>query len=435
MGSNATTATPAIPVSEIIDGLFYDTSVITELRGSYPLDVPYFTEVNIEELTQGDSDPMYLTIPIGEVGVTSGNKRYYDEAWVQELQAQTTAERPVGIMGHIKPEDRATSFPDEAVHWVGVLRQGTTLWGKGYIPPGNARDRIRRYKATGRKIATSIYANAKGIWDTALGAYRMQASTLKLNQIDIAPYDRAGIRSLAMVPILTAEMEQTEQQEPEMNKDEVIQEAVKAVVPPNRGWPGIVDQQPQSSGTQQVSELVAIRQALGVDESADLPALITEMRQAVQGTPEQTQAQALIIEMCTALGGVEPNKLIETVTEMRRTTAEAQQAAIEAHISELIDDPEKGVRIAEMRPVIRKMLKGRTFNSIADVDAAFVETVDDPELAEVFGRQIQEMMGPPQTTPVSSQGKETGKFYNIPKLPEPKRPSNTAPVSTPNATA
>lgn len=433
MGSNKATAISVMPISEIIDGAFHDTSVITELRGSYPLDITHFDGIDVEELTKGDEDAMFLTIPIARVGVTSGNKRYYDEEWVQELQKQTVSERPIGIMGHIKPEDRGSSFPEEAVHWLGVLREGDTLWGKGYIPPGIARDRIRRYKATGRKIATSIFANAKGVWDTVLGAYRMQASTLKLNQIDIAPYDRAGVRALGMVPILTAEMEETEQ-EPEMNKDEAIQEIVKTVVPPLRGWPGKTVT-PPSPDTQQISELTAIRQALGVDDKADLPKVISEMRQAAQA-PQTTYAPeaALVAEMCAALGGVEPAKLVETIQNIRQNAQTAREQAIAAHITELIDNEETGIKIVEMRPIVRRFLKGRTFNSIEEVDAAFTEVVDDPEMANLFGRQIQEMMGPPQTSPVSPQTKTGNKHYVIPELPKPRQPSTTAPSSITNAT-
>src|SRR5690606_5940640 len=112
--------------------------------------------------------------------------------------------------------------------WVGAARDGDTLWGKAYVVPGPVRERIARYKAQGKAIATSIDAFAEGVFDTAINAYRMVAETLRLNQIDIAPADRAGIPDLAAVPLLTTEMEDAPapetEQEPEMDRLQVINE-------------------------------------------------------------------------------------------------------------------------------------------------------------------------------------------------------------------
>src|SRR5690606_11477940 len=81
-------------------GSFTDVMVVTELRGAYP-NVPIAPDVDYDALIAGDPNPMFLTIPIRKANVTSGNKRYYDEAFLQELERQTLENKPIGLMGHL----------------------------------------------------------------------------------------------------------------------------------------------------------------------------------------------------------------------------------------------------------------------------------------------------------------------------------------------
>jgi hypothetical protein len=187
-------------VTELLQlGPVRDVMIISEFKGKPP-NVPFADGVDVSELTEGDDAPVFVTLPIGLVNAKSGNKRLYDDKFVKELEKQVIANKPVGLMGHLSLQARATEFPLEAVHWVGALRVGELLFGKGYVPPGEPRGRLKRYKATKTKIATSIDCIAEGVWDEKEQAYRMKADTLRLGQIDIAPADRAGIADLAAVP-------------------------------------------------------------------------------------------------------------------------------------------------------------------------------------------------------------------------------------------
>jgi hypothetical protein len=459
--------TTTAPQGEVISGLFQDVSVITELRGSFPENIDYIDGVNIEELTRGDVDPMYLTIPIGRVGSLSGNKRYYDEEWTVELERQVLHERPVGIMGHIKPEDRASSFPIEAVHWVGAARLGDTLWGKGYIPPGPDRDRIRRYKATGRKLATSIFAKADGVWDAAIGAYRMVAKSLKLQQIDIAPYDRAGVPSLAIVPILTAEMDDdggsvvpapsdlpapessveavlTTPDTPDSPSEEIIPETtgttdIEVTIAPEDEDSSVEDPEPLAEevpvlATPTEEEIQMEREEIISEmtpaDTALIPATVRDaiIAEFAPAPPEPAEV-GLFAEVRTALGGVEPAQVVEMVLELTAAREEARKTAVTMHIAELVDNDETGIRVTEMRPIVKKIINGRSPQSIEEVDTIFAEVVEDPEIVGLLGRTVQETMGPSQTTPVSSQAPTSGKFYRRPELPAPKRAGAPAPMS------
>ena len=351
-----------------------DVLVVWELRGNFP-DVPITEGVDYESLIAGDDDPVFLTLPIGKVNALSGNGRFYDEEFVVELERQTRETRPIGLMGHLKEEDRATAFPDEAIHWVGVRRVGEFLWGKGYVPSGPARDRIRRYKATGKKIATSIDALAKGVYDDTLKAYRMLADSMRLNQIDIAPADRAGIPALAAVPILTTEMNGDEPpQEKRMDKYQVIreltaedakllpepvQEAVKSTVQP----------------APEVRLVTELRQALGVDEKADITAVITEMK-----TAQETQ----------------------------------RKTAVSGRIKELVEDEETGVKIEAVRPLVTELITARNPQTVEEAEAAYKQVVEMDSVKKSLAAYVKGAMGPNQRTPLQALNGKS-KYFDIPK--------------------
>lgn len=345
-------------------GNFSDVLAITELRGSYP-NVPISADVDYTALVAGDDSPVFITLPIGKANVTSGNKRHYDEAFVQELERQTLANKPVGLMGHLSPQERATSFPPEAVHWVGAIRDGDTLWGKGYIPPGAVRDRIQRYKAQGKAIATSIDAFAEGVYDDALKAMRMVAKSLRLNQIDIAPADRAGIPDLAAVPMLTTEMEsdaaqEEEPQEPVMDKLQVINEmtADDARLLPDAVRQAVLSTVQTPPEVAQVQEL---RQALGVDENANLAQLVTEMRQQ-----QETQ----------------------------------RKSAVKQRITELVNE---GIKVESARGIVTELVNARNPQTPDEAATAYQEVAASESVTELLKAQVATTMGSPQRVPVPGQ--------------------------------
>ena len=183
-----------------------DTTIIREyavgqFRGDYP-DVQIAAGVSLDELRELDADPMFVTLPvIPEIGAISKNGLLYDEALADSLVRQINDKRPGGTFGHLKDEDRSTAFPIPDGQWVGAQREGKTVWGKAYIPPGAARDHIRRLKAIGGSIATSIYG--KGAYEKVRdGVQRLKDFTLE--SLDFAPPERAAL-GYAAAPFVTRE--------------------------------------------------------------------------------------------------------------------------------------------------------------------------------------------------------------------------------------
>lgn len=353
---------------------FQDVMVIWELRGDYPSDIPYFSDVDIAELTAGDDDPMFLTLPIGQANVTSKNGRHYDGEFLAELERQVMANKPIGIMGHLKPDDLGTEFPAEAIHWVGTKRVGEMLWGKGYVPAGAARERIRRYKATNKPLATSIFAEAAGQFDKAVNAIRMVAKSLKLNQIDIGPADRVGVPSLARLPLVTAEMQANNNREEQMDKLQVINEmtAEDARLLPKPVQEAILATVQPAPEIELVSEL---RGVLGADDKADLKVLITELK-----TERET----------------------------------AKKTAVSNRIKELIEDKEAGIKVESMRGLVTELVTARNPQTVEGAETAFKAVTEMESVKASLKAAVGNAMGPKLTTPAQPQNGQS-KYFNIPK--------------------
>lgn len=353
---------------------FQDVMVIWELRGDYP-EIAHFEGVDIAELTKGDDDPTFITLPIGKVNSKSGNNRYYDESWIKELERQAVEQRPIGIMGHIKESDVDTAFPSEAVHWVGIKRVNEMLWGKAYVTPGPDRDRIRRYKATNKPLATSIFAHAQGVWDKALGAYRMVAETMKLHQIDIGPVDRVGIPALGRVPLLTAEMQSNQP-----NEDK------------------------QMDKLQAINEMTA-------DDARLLPKPVQE---AILATVQPAPEVKLISELRGALGVDEAADVVKLVSELKAEKETAAKAAVSRRITELVEDKETGVKVDAVRPLVMELVTARNPLTVADAETAYTAVTEMESVKAALKAAVVGAMGPNLTTPMQPQNVQS-RYFNIPQ--------------------
>lgn len=355
-----------------VNGNFNDVMIVWELRGSYP-DISTFEGIDIAELTKGDDSPVFLTLPIGEVNSKSGNGRYYDDKWLAELERQVKANRPIGIMGHLREEDLGTQFPTEAIHWVGTQRVNEILWGKGYVPPGEARERVRRYKATNKNLATSIFAKAQGVWDAGVNAYRMAADSMQLHQIDIGPADRVGIPSLARVPVLTAEM-QTESEEIE--------------------------------GESPMDKLTVINE-MTAEDARLLPKTVQD---AIIATVPAAPEIGLVSELCAALG-TEPDKLTALITEMQAKQQADAKTAVDNHITQLVND---GIKIETVRGIVTELVTSRHPATIDEAATAYGAVVEMESVKQLLATAVKAEMGPNHQTPAQPANGQS-KYFAIPK--------------------
>jgi hypothetical protein len=344
-----------------LTGIFRDSLFIAEFRDDYP-EVPVYKDVDLLQLTGGEPNPVFVTLPIGKANVKSGNRKYYDEAFLQELEKQVRNNKPIGLMGHLDTNQRSFSFPAEAVHWIGSLRIKEFLFGKGFLPPGESRSRLQRYKATSKKIATSIDATGDGIWDEKIDAFRMIADTLVLNQIDIAPSDRAGIADLSAVPLLTREM--------------LLDNGILVVRP-------IIEEKTMSK-EEVIREL----------KSSDASLLPDEIRMAILQEYTKSINEAL---------GFKDGDLLSNAKKVREQEATREKQVVSGYIKEMATTGAKAVKLESIREMVIDMVEVRDPKTKEEADRFYAEVLEKDSVKKALQGALQETMGPSQTTPIPGQ--------------------------------
>lgn len=312
--------------------------IVCEMKAGYPT-VPTFSDVNVAELTAGDSKPFYLTLPIAQDNVISRNKRFYSAEFTRNLERWVYEMRPTGNQGHIKDEDIGTDFPAPVSYWIGAKKVGDTLWGKAYVPPGETREMARRIGAVNGKLATSLHGIGSATWDSERGAWEMSPSDFQLFSIDIAPAERAGIPSLARTPGITQEMIET----PEVivDKLQVISELTAADVTllPDPVKQAVLSSNPAvkvvselqtliGDGKDVVAEFKAMRALLDQQTKTQVQSVIASeiAKQVIPDAPTGNKSVAAlrqtIAQIVTAPAAVEGvENAVKTVLEMEHIKA------------------------------------------------------------------------------------------------------------------
>ncbi len=199
---------------------------VSEFKGDFP-EVPLGAGIDLEALKADDPDPFFVTLPFARTGAVSGSGLEYDAELVNAVVQQINENHPTGIMGHIPEEKAGSDYPVPEVYWVGATQKDGTAWAKGYVPPGKARDTLRRLKAVGGKAATSIWGQPTRRVPTSQG--RWKAAGFKLHQLDLAPYERAALK-LGGGFRVTAEM-QSQEVEDTMTREEILASLTAKEIP------------------------------------------------------------------------------------------------------------------------------------------------------------------------------------------------------------
>ena len=355
---------------------FTDVVAIFEFRGQYPT-VPITEGVDYEALIAGDDEPLFVTMPIGKAGSTSGNKRHYDEKFIQELEKQVLLKRPIGLMGHLKDEDRKTEFPEEAVHWVGAIRENDLLWGKGYVPPGPVRDRVMRYKNTGKPLATSIDAKASGQWDADLGAMKMDGDSLDLHQIDFAPADRVGISALAVVPGLSREMED-----------------------------GTTDDDDNNDRSSIMADKLEVIKELTAEDAAIIPEAVRKAILETVEAPVEVEQMKTVRETLGINEGVDVNA---HVVEILSEKTEQLQVQIDAKITELVDE---GIKLDSAKPIVKRYIGLEAPATVDAVQECYDKVIKNEDITEMLKAQVDG--AGPEHKGTNTNGKSEAKYFVIP---------------------
>jgi len=306
-----------------------------EFKGQFP-DVPTYAHVDVDLLHKNDPDPFYVVLPVARVGEVSANGLVYDEELVSEIEAQLPGLG--GIRGH---NFDATAFPVESHDVVGHVREGDTLWAKLYVPPGEGREDMRRRKARGGKVGTSILGKfAKRIAE-ANGQWR--AKGLKLESLDLGPITRTAL-NLGGAFAVVSELSDTV--EDGMDKEQVIAELTPGDLP-------------------QALRDAIIREHEAASETDNV---VAELR------AELSDKAAVIAE------------LTGKIDQFKR---EAFEHRLDGRIAEM-------VQVEKLRPIVRRAVLATLPADASDEQAekALAEYLDGDEYQPLARAMVAELSGP-----------------------------------------
>ncbi len=375
-------------------------AVQTQFSGEYP-QIPPMAGVDMGKITEGDSDPMFVTLKVAQAGAISGNKRVYDDGFVKSLEQQMVTKRPIANQGHIPDEHRATSYPQPAGYWVGVKRVGDTLWGKVYVPPASPmREIVRARKAQNATINTSIYGLGNQEYDPQRGVWKV--TDFELESVDFAPTERSGVPALATVPHITKELAVSTQSLAVSHEQAASGELVTEMIPDQEGHE-----------ESEMDKLDVLKELTAADVQ-HLPAAV------VKAITEQSDAAKVLAELRKVFP---EGDLVAGVTTLRQTIQAQNKAQVEAALVAEIanqvlpnakegdgdDDPVKSARA-----MVREMVTPPA--TVEAVAAAVKEVVTKAHVAAMLKRVVTSEMGPRQGSPVGGkQNDGESKYFAIPK--------------------
>lgn len=257
-------------------------ALVSEFAGQAP-DVPFAPGVDVAGIQQDDPDPMFVTLPVCEIGAKSENGFTWGAQDVQRVIEEINSKRPEGIVGHVPLEERHHRYDLPKLRWVGATLVGNKAWAKAYVPTYavDAREYFRVAKRTNARVGTSVYGRPgpRGLAD------------MTLESIDLGHPDRLGYRAGAVVPHITSEMEGNTM--PENNDQTALiaelrndRATLRALVSELR----LEGADPLVAAKSLVSELAGLRQKSGV-----LDTLVTEL--ALDAEKPEASAKALVAEL------------------------------------------------------------------------------------------------------------------------------------------
>ena len=351
-------------------------------EGNYP-EITHRSDFAIDD---DDDDPIFMTLPIGEVNSKSRNGRFYDRAFYTELVRQVNGgEDPVtGIVGHrnLKAQSYEVKLP--SLEWVGATLEDDTglVLGKAYVLPEDQqlRRNVRRAKKRKKKVATSI-------WGTTL-MRGDRATKPELKSIDYVDPARAGVEAAIATPIITQEMIESEEKKMPENTQDILSElrtdrnlALEERVKAEHERDLLQEQ------VQVVSELETLL------ETKDVLKHVTEMKEQIS---EMKEALTLVQELRETLGTEDVRKHIsELVTErdglQKKTIAYAARDVITEQ-----------VEFEDARPLIANMIgmdwekpeeKALPFTTREEVEAAVKAVTEQETVQEMLKALVLKKTG------------------------------------------
>lgn len=354
-----------------------EMTVLCEMRGQYPqLALPQ--DVDMAELNkQYQDDPVFVTLPIGQIDAQSRNGRIYRKSAVEQFVEQINERRPEGGWGHVSPFDFGTSYNPPAVRWlVAQMDEQGIAWGKALALTEETRQYFKVAKATRARTGTSLYA-----WLTATKDPNQQQGEDEIEEIldmdllrlDLADPARVGVPMTAAQPDLSKEMR---------NK------------PPTRKPAQSEDKPMPENGTRIVELETEVKDCKR--EIADMEKTIRELRKIESDMTDLRELFHL-------------DKVADVVKAMRsyqdehnEMVAEAQ-ALLTAAMTALIVEK---VKIEWVRPIVTEAVLASKPKTRKELDRSIEEVLGRESVKTLLEKGVIAEMGPAHQRPADNKDKQ-----------------------------
>ena len=272
-----------------MEQLINEQAVLREMTsdGIGEINVPVDGQL-IAQLSEGDKDPMFVTIEVINEG-TSRNGRTYDKDTIYSLAEQINAKKPDGYYGHLTDDERSTKYPEPQTIWISAtvkeVEGKLRLFAKGYVLPEakKLRSYLKKAKVAGKNVAVSIYGMAKVLKDKA--SDNVLVKSMSLESIDWARPGSEGVPNMGIFSIASEMTDNSNKKQgvKSMDKKEVLKSATFEDI--SEANPELVTEmvaditaKTEDAYNEVLSEITNIKNALGIDDSSNSIEVINEMR-------------------------------------------------------------------------------------------------------------------------------------------------------------
>lgn len=196
-----------------VEGEMFQLSEFGELTAEQ-IDIPVSDKIDIKKLTDGDPDPMFVTVKALKKGL-SGNGFYYSMEILQKIRDQL----PIyAYKGHLKDEtELGFRFREPINPWLAGEIKNDWLYVKGYIPP--EEDNFRKKIALSLKVKPLTVSIHGFLNAMPKGEFKKYVTDYQLLSIDWANPGTEGIPGAQVVAIGS---EQKQSKEDTMDRAEII---------------------------------------------------------------------------------------------------------------------------------------------------------------------------------------------------------------------
>lgn len=404
---------------------------VSEFRGTPP-DLPV-SETILSELREVAGDkPLFVTLPIGKVDVTSRNGRKYPRSAIESLVNAVNQQKPGGIKGHLRDDERPYRFDVPSVIWLSAkLESDGTAWAKGFVlqSAADVHEYVRVAKTINARIATSIYGMGEMDADGTV-------TSLQIESIDLVHPQRAGVPNAVSVPLVTSEAESIANMlksgiealvKQGMSREDVLKKLMMAADMTADEMSEIITGKKTPTPAQVEKMQAALKQPVGDDSSemkkkkgrkmadetvqteseqiAELnKAHKEQVRDLTAKLAENGEKLADYQSMYEMLG--KPDDVILTLRQqmamlenLKRENGLLLEETIKAQVAEK-------VKLEAIRPVVVTMVKQKNPVRRADVTTALEETLKRDDVVEMLKAQVLDESGPPQKRPSPDTNKD-----------------------------